>query len=82
MRPELAVPGTTSHANSDERKLFALLEHAAAQWPEDTALVRGAQTFTFQQLKRAVNQLAAELLNSGIKPGTKLASCVLMGRNT
>jgi len=72
MHAEVAVPGTTSHPQSDEHKLFALLEHAAAQWPDDTALVRGAQTFTFQQLKRAVKQLAAELVNSAIKPGTKV----------
>lgn len=82
MLSDIVVPGTTSHPQSNVQKLFRLLEQAAAQWPGDTALVRGAQTFTFQQLKRAAEQLAAELVNSVIKPGTKVASCVLMGRNT
>ena len=72
MLSDIVVPGTTSHPQSNVQKLFPLLEQAAEQWPGDTALVRGAQTFTFQQLKRAAEQLAAELVNSIIKPGTKV----------
>ena len=72
MHSDFAVAGTTLLRQSNKQSLFSLLEHAAAQWPGDTALVRGAQTFTFQQLKRAAEQLAAELVNSAIKPGTKV----------
>jgi long-chain acyl-CoA synthetase len=72
MLSDIVVPGSTPQLKSKESDLFPLLEHSAAQWPGDTALVRGAQTFTFQQLKRAAEQLAAELVNSAIKPGTKV----------
>ena len=72
MHSDLVVPESTPQPKSKESNLFPLLERAAAQWPGDTALVRAAQTFTFQQLKRAAEQSAAELVNSAIKPGTKV----------
>ena len=53
-------------------KLFPLLEHAASNWPEDIAQVRGSHRLTFLQLKTAAEQLAAECLRADIKPGDKI----------
>ncbi|HEX9144365.1 MAG TPA: class I adenylate-forming enzyme family protein, partial [Candidatus Binatia bacterium] len=53
-------------------QLFPLLERAAKNWPSDIAIVRGANHFSFLQLKIAAEALASKLLAAGIKPGYKV----------
>jgi long-chain acyl-CoA synthetase len=53
-------------------KLFQLLEHAARNWPEDTAQIRGSHRLTFLQLKTAAEHLVTECLRADIKPGDKI----------
>src|SRR6266568_1802671 len=72
MRSGSIVSNPISARQLNNDRLFPLLDHAARQWPTDIALVRGAHTFTFHQLKIAVAQLASELARSGITPGCKV----------
>ena len=53
-------------------QLFPLLERAAREWPSDVAIARGANHFTFLQLKIAAEALASKLLAAGIRPGYKV----------
>ena len=53
-------------------QLFPLLERAARYWPSAVAIVKGADNFTFLQLKIAAEALASKLLAAGIKPGYKI----------
>ena len=53
-------------------KLFPLLEHAARNWPDDTAQIRGSHRLTFLQLKTAAERLAAECRRADFMPGDKV----------
>jgi len=52
--------------------LFPLMAHAAEKWPDDIALVRADEAFTFAQLYDATTNLATLLQQTGIKPGYKV----------
>ncbi len=53
-------------------KLYSLLETAARNWPDDVAIVRGAERLTFFQLKRAAEHLAAQFSLASIRGGDKV----------
>lgn len=55
-----------------DAKLFSLLETAATTWPDDIAIVRGAERLTFSALKKAAEHLASFLLLADIKAGDKV----------
>ena len=55
-----------------DTRLFPLLETAAIRWPDDIAIVRGAERLTFSALKKAAERLASFLLLAGIKAGDKV----------
>jgi long-chain acyl-CoA synthetase len=56
--------------------LAALLEDAAAQFPERTALAHDAQRISYAELNQRASQVAGLLADHGIMPGDKVAlSC-------
>ncbi|MGW6305272.1 class I adenylate-forming enzyme family protein [Streptomyces niveus] len=54
--------------------LGSYLARSARYWPEDTALVCGDRTWTFEQFDRATNRLASALISRGLRTGDAVAS--------
>ncbi|MFE1954487.1 AMP-binding protein [Streptomyces sp. NPDC059524] len=54
--------------------LGTYLTRSARYWPDATALVCGERTWTFAELDRATDRLAAALLARGLRPGDAVAS--------
>jgi acyl-CoA synthetase (AMP-forming)/AMP-acid ligase II len=52
--------------------LYPLLERAAKNWPNDTAISSALGDFTFAQLDAAAQSLAAHFRDAGIEPGHKV----------
>ncbi|WP_030263156.1 class I adenylate-forming enzyme family protein [Streptomyces violens] len=54
--------------------LGTYLTRSARYWPDETALVCGERTWSYRQLERGANQLAAALIGRGLRPGDAVAS--------
>lgn len=54
--------------------LGTYLTRSARYWPAETALVCGERTWSYRQLERGANQLAAALIDRGLRPGDAVAS--------
>ncbi|MFE5111786.1 class I adenylate-forming enzyme family protein [Streptomyces sp. NPDC056663] len=54
--------------------LGTYLARSASYWPDETALVCGDRTWTFEQFDHAANQLASALISRGLRPGDAVAS--------
>jgi fatty-acyl-CoA synthase len=67
----------TQTSAGDERLrrqgLGALLARSAARWPERTALVFGARSYTYRELDNAINRCANALSAAGVAPGQRIA---------
>jgi acyl-CoA synthetase (AMP-forming)/AMP-acid ligase II len=57
--------------HTDER-IGWVLDRAAERWPERTALVCDGRRYTYEQLRRWVVRVAAQLVEGGVKPGDRL----------
>ncbi|HEX9445235.1 MAG TPA: AMP-binding protein, partial [Candidatus Binatia bacterium] len=53
--------------------LYSILERAAGRWPEKTALVHAGRAIAYRELDAAAGSLAARLVQSGVRPGDKVA---------
>jgi len=78
--PEASDPAATSHVRGDtktpliEETIGAVLDKAIARWPETEALVSVEQgiRWTYAELGRRVDRLAAGLLALGLAPGDRV----------
>ncbi|MEU3186065.1 non-ribosomal peptide synthetase [Streptomyces sp. NPDC006923] len=68
------IKGTDSPTSHHEAPLTltAQFEESAHRWAENTALVHGAETLTYDQLNRRANRMARRLLERGAGSGTRI----------
>lgn len=61
---------------ADIENLVAHLQSIAHSLPQQTAIVDGQLEYTYDMLNGQANQLAAYLINSGIRPQSRVAICL------
>lgn len=59
---------------SDIKTLGELIDRAAETWPDHEAIVYEDQRISYRELKDGANQLAASLLELGVKKGDKIST--------
>jgi fatty-acyl-CoA synthase len=64
-------------ANHQPLTPLTLLERSASVYPDHTAVIHGAQRFSYAQLYDRTRQLASALVRKGIKPGDTVAALLL-----
>jgi fatty-acyl-CoA synthase len=50
-----------------------LLDHAAARWPDRTAIVDGDRRYSYAELRHQARQFGSSLIGLGIRPGDRVA---------
>lgn len=69
----------TKVAYPKDKPLHHIISETASQYPDRIALKFNGQELTYNQLNKKANQLAAVLIEKGVKPGDKVA--ISMDRN-
>jgi amino acid adenylation domain-containing protein len=63
----------TKVAYPKEKPLHKIISETAAQHPDNIALKFNSQEFSYKQLNQTANQMAAVLIENGVKPNDKVA---------
>ncbi len=64
---------TISSVNYELQTPVNFIKRSFEVYPEKTAIVNGAQRFTYREFNERVNRLASALVNIGVKDGDKVA---------
>ncbi len=78
-RHELLVERNDTDSTYDHRCLHELFSEQAARTPDAIAVTSGGQRITYGELDRWTNQLARELADLGVTPGSLVGICVERG---
>jgi amino acid adenylation domain-containing protein len=65
-----------SRRSYDRRCLHELVADQAARSPEATAVVAGGERLIYAELEARSNQLARELIDAGVRPGSLVGMCL------
>ncbi|MDP9930702.1 amino acid adenylation domain-containing protein [Variovorax paradoxus] len=79
-RARLAQWGVNTHHRGEAQCVHRLIEQQAAECPNATALIFGAEVLSYGELDRRANQLAHRLIEEGVRPEVKVG--VALERST
>ncbi|KQU89319.1 non-ribosomal peptide synthetase [Variovorax sp. Root318D1] len=79
-RARIAQWGVNTHRRGEAQCVHRLIEQQAAECPNATALIFGAEVLSYGELDRRANQLAHRLIEEGVRPEVKVG--VALERST
>ncbi|MBD2786405.1 AMP-binding protein, partial [Xenorhabdus sp. 3] len=72
----LATFNATAVEHPQTALIHQLFEQQAEQTPDTTALIFGDRQLSYAELNRHANQLAHQLIASGVRPDDRVAICI------